>query len=85
MKHLRFVLPLLLVGLILLGGCTLIKPSDTVLIDERASNSRAMSNNVDANGIDPVAVKQYLRADAAAWQYFSDIAHRRTPTTQPVR
>lgn len=71
--------------LVLFAGCTYIKPSDANLIDAHCGNAKAMNAKVQADPTASPAVKQWMQADAASWQWMSDIAHRRTPTTQPVR
>jgi hypothetical protein len=68
-----------------LAGCTYIKPSDTNLIDDHLGNARAFSNQVQADPNVPPAVQQWIKADAASWQWFSDIAHRRTPTAAAAK
>ena len=76
---------LVLAALTTTGGCTYVKPSDQVLIDDHLGNARAMADRADADPTLAPAYKQWIRADAESWQWLSDIAHRRRPTTQPAR
>jgi hypothetical protein len=70
---------------LLMSGCTFVKPSDANLIDDHLGNAQAMNALVQADPSVPPAVKQWIQNDVYSWQWFADIAHRRTPTTQPVR
>lgn len=84
MKRIAQVLLVVLVA-VALSGCTYVKPSDTNLIDDHLGNARAMSVQVLADPNVPPAVQQWIKADVASWQWFADVAHRRTPSTMPTR
>jgi hypothetical protein len=71
---------------LVLCGCTYIKPSDTLIIDDTLGNAVAMNKLAQADPAIPPAYKQWIQGDVAQWQWFSDKAHRRTtPTTMPVK
>jgi len=70
--------------LMLAAGCTYIKPSDTVLIDNHLGNAQAINKLVQADASVSPALKQWIQADTASWTWFSDIAHRRTPSMMPT-
>lgn len=76
---------MILMLVLVLVGCTYLKPSDTVLIDNQAGNAKAMNALVQVDPAVSPALKQWMKADYASWTWLSDVAHRRTPTTMPVR
>jgi hypothetical protein len=75
----------IMAALLTCAGCTMVNSGDTLLIDDHLGNAQAMNNAIQGGDIDPNAVRQWIKADTASWQWFSDVAHHRTPTTMPVK
>ncbi len=75
----NWLMGLILAVVALTAGCSFVLPSHANMIDEHAGNAKAISNLAKLDPNVPLAAKQWFAADANAWQYMSDWAHRRRP------
>lgn len=69
----------MLLSVVLLGGCTIVRPFDQQLIDTQAANAKAYSGSVASDPKVPQDVQIWIAQDAAKWTSFSDWAHGRQP------
>ena len=77
----RAILLLLAAALLAIGlsGCAVIDGQTRDLIDRQAILAKQVAENAQGQADCPPTLKEYLKADAASWQYFSDFAHNRHP------
>ena len=76
-------LQILAVLVLLLAGCTFVRPNDATLIDTTAANARAYNAAVQADATIPAGVKTWIKSDAGQWTNFANWANGRPATTQP--
>lgn len=70
---------------LVITGCDFITPKTANWIDDNLGNAQAISAKAQDDAALPPYAKQWFAAEAKCWQDMSDIAHRRHPTTQPVK
>lgn len=83
----------LLLIAVLLGGCSMVTPSDQQIISANASNARAMDAStskytyiqVDSVGTTQPApyVNQWFKAEAKTWTWMENWSQSKPATTQP--
>jgi len=79
---------ILILSLLALAGCSVIMPSDAIIIDGHAANANEVDLRVQASPDVPTWLKSWHSSNGQAWEWTSDWAHGRaktpaSPTTQP--
>jgi len=77
------LLAVLLVGCLVVGGCSIIMPADRDMIHQHALNAEAFTARVQVNPAVPEVVKAWLAAENRTWQAMDAWAKGKKPLTAP--
>ena len=77
------LLAVLLVGCLVVGGCSLVMPADRDMIHQHALNAQAFNERVQANPDVPLVVKGWMSAEYRTWQAMDAWAKGKKPLTAP--
>jgi hypothetical protein len=65
-------------------GCSIVRPSDAVVIDLHAANAAAINAKVQADPALPPYAKTWWAEEERTWRAMSEWAHGRRPEPRPV-
>ena len=80
MKNVPWILAVVMLLALVVGGCSIILPSHANLIDQGAGNAVAWNAALQRDANLPGYIHRWAAADANQWQYLSAWAHGKRAT-----